>query len=200
MMLKVADYALLPVVSRALVALGWLGFFVFFAFRRGEGGERGAKRDRVSLLGIALQGLSFAAVWMLQRPLPRAGARLELWEVAVDLVAPVLSLVSAWVGLSAVRTLGRQWSLQARVIEGHQLVVEGPYRWVRHPIYTAMLGMLLAANFAFGHPIGLVIGVAIFMIGTSIRIRAEEKLLRNAFGTAYDDYARRVPAMVPGVY
>jgi protein-S-isoprenylcysteine O-methyltransferase Ste14 len=200
MIVHVADYALLPVISRVLVALGWIGFFAFFMFRRSGGGERGAKRDNVSLLGIALQGLSFAAVWMLQRPLPRAGARLELWEVALDLMAPVLTFVSVWVGLTAVRTLGKQWSYEARVIEGHQLVVEGPYRWVRHPIYTAMLGKLIATNFAFGHPLGLAIGVPIFMIGTSIRVRAEEKLLRSSFGTAYDDYARRVSAMVPGVY
>lgn len=200
MPLNFTPYAWLPVLSRVLVALGWLGFSWFFAFRKSSGGGSGAKRDNLSLLGIVLQGLGFGAVWLVQRPLPRAGSRLELWEVALDLLAPVLSIVSAWVGLSAVRTLGKQWSYEARVIEGHQLVVDGPYRWVRHPIYTAMLGKLLATNFAFGAPIGLLVAVPIFMLGTMIRIGAEEKLLRQTFGTGYDDYARRVSAMVPGVY
>ncbi|HTO91783.1 MAG TPA: isoprenylcysteine carboxylmethyltransferase family protein [Candidatus Sulfotelmatobacter sp.] len=190
----------MPVASRALVALGWLLFFGFFLFRRSPAEPGGVKRDSVSLLGIALQGLAFAAVWMIQRPIPRAGAHLELVEVALDLAAPVLSIASAWFGLWAVRTLGRQWSYAARLIEGHQLIVAGPYRWVRHPIYTAMLGKLIATNFAFGHPLGLGIALVFYMAGTAIRIRSEERLLRGTFGTQYDDYARRVPALIPGIY
>jgi len=200
MVARLADYAWLPILSRALVALGWLGFFAFFMFRKNSAGESGAKRDRVSLLGIALQGVAFAAVWMIQRPLPRAGAPLGTVEIILDVVAPIVSVVSGWVGLSAVRTLGRQWSYEARLVEGHRLVVEGPYRWMRHPIYTAMFGNLLATNFAFGHWLGLVVGAAIYMIGTTIRIRSEETLLRGAFGADYEAYARRVRAMIPGVY
>jgi protein-S-isoprenylcysteine O-methyltransferase Ste14 len=75
----------------------------------------------------------------------------------------------------------------------------GPYAWVRHPIYTAMLGKLLASNFAFGHWLGLAIAGPIFVIGTLIRIGAEEKLLRAAFGGQYEAYAKRVPAFVPGL-
>ncbi|HXJ67298.1 MAG TPA: isoprenylcysteine carboxylmethyltransferase family protein, partial [Verrucomicrobiae bacterium] len=101
--------------------------------------------------------------------------------------------------LAAVRTLGKQWSYEARVIEGHELVTQGPYRFVRHPIYTAMLGKLLASNFAFGHWLGLVIAGSVFVVGTLIRIQAEEKLLRETFGTAYAEYAQRVPAFLPGL-
>jgi len=138
-------------------------------------------------------------VWMLQRPLPATGARLDALEIARDVLAPVLALWSVWFGLSAVRTLGKQWSYEARVIEGHELVTQGPYRWVRHPIYTAMLGKLLASNLAFGAWPGLLIAGTIFVVGTLIRIRAEEKLLRATFGEQYEAYARRVSAFVPGL-
>jgi protein-S-isoprenylcysteine O-methyltransferase Ste14 len=190
-------FAKLPLISRILVAAGWAAFFAFFVLKKQPGGQTEAKRDRVSILGIVLQMIGFTAVWMLQRPLPRAGVPFPAWEITLDVLAPILSIVSAWIGLSAVQTLGKQWSYEARLIEGHQLVTQGPYRWVRHPIYTAMLGKLLATNFAFGHWLGLIIAGATFMIGSMIRIRAEEKLLRSQFGPAYDDYARRVPAMIP---
>jgi protein-S-isoprenylcysteine O-methyltransferase Ste14 len=190
-------FAKLPLISRILVAAGWAGFFAFFVLKKQPQGQTEAKRDRVSILGIVLQMVGFTAVWMLQRPLPRAGIPLPRWEITLDVLAPILSIVSAWIGLSAVQTLGRQWSYEARLIEGHQLVTQGPYRWVRHPIYTAMLGKLLATNFAFGHWLGLIIAGTTFMIGSLIRIRSEERLLRSQFGPAYDDYARRVPAMIP---
>jgi protein-S-isoprenylcysteine O-methyltransferase Ste14 len=193
-------HPLLPLVSRFLVGVGWVWFSVFFIFRRQSRGGPGARRELSSVLGIVLQMLAFTLVWMLQRPLPPAGAPLAVGEIVLDVLAPVLSLGSAWLGLAAVRTLGKQWSYEARVIEGHQLVTQGPYAWVRHPIYTALLGKLLASNFAFGHWSGLVIAGPILVIGTLIRIRAEEKLMRSTFGEQYEAYARRVPAFVPGVH
>jgi protein-S-isoprenylcysteine O-methyltransferase Ste14 len=199
MLIHVQDAALLPLVSRIIVAAGWAWFTVFFVFRLARGGSAGVKRERVSSLGIALQMLAFALVWMLQRPLPRAGTPLAALEIARDVLAPVFGLASVWFGLSAVRTLGKQWSYEARVIERHELVTSGPYAWVRHPIYTAMLGKLLASNFAFGALWGLLLAGGLFFVGTLIRIRAEEKLMREAFGAAYADYARRVPAFVPGL-
>jgi len=192
------SFATLPLVSRILVAAGYLGFFVVFLFKR-QPQEREAKRESSSILGIVIQSAAFALVWMAQRPMPRAGAPLRASEIVLDVLAPVLSIASAWMGLSALRTLGRQWSYAARLVESHKLVTEGPYRLVRHPIYSAMLGMVLAANFAFGHWIGLFAAGIPFVIGTMMRIRSEEKLLREAFGAEYEDYARRVKAFIPFV-
>jgi len=97
----------------------------------------------------------------------------------------------------AVRSLGKQWVLAARLLEGHKLVTEGPYNVVRNPIYTGMFGMLLATGFAVSHWLGLSIAIVIFAIGTFIRVRSEEKLLREAFGGEFDEYARKVPAVIP---
>ena len=189
-------YAKLPLVSRILVAAAWAGFFAFF-FKKQPSPESETKRDPASIAGIVLQMAGFALVWIIQRPLPQAGLRLGRGEILLDVLAPMLSVVSAGLGLSAVRTLGRQWSYAARLVEGHKLVTDGPYRLVRHPIYTAMLGMLLAANFAYGHWLGLLVAGTIFVIGTLIRVRSEEKLLRDAFGAEFEDYARRARAFIP---
>jgi protein-S-isoprenylcysteine O-methyltransferase Ste14 len=199
MLISVQDAALLPLVSRILVAVGWAWFTIAFVFRREPGRGPGTRRERISSLGIFLQMLAFAVVWVIQRPLPAARTRLDAFEIARDVLAPVIGFGSVFLGLAAVRTLGKQWSYEARVIEGHELVTQGPYRFVRHPIYTAMLGKLLASNFAFGHWLGLVIAGSVFVVGTLIRIQAEEKLLRETFGTAYAEYAQRVPAFLPGL-
>jgi len=57
--------------------------------------------------------------------------------------------------------------------------------------------MLVAQGLVVSHWIGLLAGIAIFTLGTWIRVRSEEKLLRGQFGSEYEEYARRVPAVVP---
>ena len=90
--------------------------------------------------------------------------------------------------------------LAARLVEGHTLIQDGPYRFVRNPIYTGMFGMLLATGLAAGRWIPLLVGIVLFTAGTYIRIRSEERLLRQAFGSEFEDYVRKVPALIPGIY
>jgi protein-S-isoprenylcysteine O-methyltransferase Ste14 len=63
-----------------------------------------------------------------------------------------------------------------------------------------MLGMLVATGLALSHLIALLAALIVFFIGTIIRIRSEEKLLRSAFGEQFENYARRVPAIIPGLF
>jgi protein-S-isoprenylcysteine O-methyltransferase Ste14 len=79
-------------------------------------------------------------------------------------------------------------------------VTSGPYAYVRNPIYVAMFGMMVATGMVLTHWLFLLIACVIFAIGTFVRIRAEEKLLRAEFGAAFDDYARRVSAVIPHVW
>jgi protein-S-isoprenylcysteine O-methyltransferase Ste14 len=63
-----------------------------------------------------------------------------------------------------------------------------------------MLGMLVATGLAISHWAVLLAALVIFFLGTTIRIRSEERLLREAFGEQFETYARRVRAIVPGLY
>jgi protein-S-isoprenylcysteine O-methyltransferase Ste14 len=62
-----------------------------------------------------------------------------------------------------------------------------------------MLGMLLATCVATSYWIAVPFAVAVFIAGTLVRARSEEKLLRETFGGEYDAYARRVRAFIPGL-
>jgi len=123
---------------------------------------------------------------------------LGLWFKLLVLVIEIaIVIASLWMMAAAVRVLGKQWSLQARVLEGHALIQAGPYRFVRHPIYTGMLGMIIVAGLAWTHWIGFVVAILFFAVGTTIRVRSEEKLLREQFGEKFDAYKRNVPAVIP---
>jgi protein-S-isoprenylcysteine O-methyltransferase Ste14 len=63
-----------------------------------------------------------------------------------------------------------------------------------------MFGMLIATGLILSQWAALVIGIAIFLVGTLIRVRSEERLLRDTFGGEFDAYKRRVPALIPGLF
>ena len=60
-----------------------------------------------------------------------------------------------------------------------------------------MLGMILAASLTWNNWLGFIVSIALFAIGTIIRVRSEENLLRAQFGPAFEDYKRAVPAVIP---
>jgi protein-S-isoprenylcysteine O-methyltransferase Ste14 len=194
-------FEFLPTLVFVIVMLCWFSFAGIFLLRKKPPSPPDQKRSPGSLIGVALQGLAYGIVWGVHReaftPMVSAG---RLVEIVLSLVAICVAVGSVWFVMAAVNTLGKEWSLTARLVEGHKLATTGPYAYVRHPIYTGMLGMLVATGLAFSHWAALLPALVIFFVGTIIRVRSEEKLLREAFGEKFDDYKRRVPAIVPGLY
>ena len=166
--------------------------------QRRTGGGGTARRDAASWLGIAVQGLAFAIVWGANRShatfVPGMGVG---GMTLLAFTTVTLAFGSAMVGLLAVRELGRQWSLTARVLDQHQLVQSGPFSQVRHPIYSALLGLLLATGLALSTALLTALAAVVYLAGTYWRALREEALLRAHFGAAYDDYAKRVPRLIP---
>jgi protein-S-isoprenylcysteine O-methyltransferase Ste14 len=192
------DLRWLHVAAFVVVIVNWIVFGGFFLIGKKPPRAPATRRAPASLAGIVLQGFSYAEVWAVGRPrftpiVPLPGAL----EALLPIAAVVISTASVWLTLTSIRTLGKEWSYEARLVEGHRLVTAGPYGWVRHPIYTAMAGKLLATGLVVSHWIGLLAGVLLMAVGTAIRVRSEEKLLHAQFGAEYEDYARRVPAILP---
>ena len=189
-----------PALAFVGVMASWFAFAAGFLFFKKPPSPPDKKRDPSSIFGIVLQGLSYLIVWTIRRawfsPIVSVGKSIEIF---LAILTMALAAGSVWLCISAIRTLGQQWSLAARVVEGHRLVTEGPYSVVRNPIYTGMMGMLLATGLAVSHWIGLLIGLIVFSVGTAIRVRSEAALLRETFGEEFETYARRVPAVIPYV-
>jgi protein-S-isoprenylcysteine O-methyltransferase Ste14 len=93
--------------------------------------------------------------------------------------------------------LARNWSDQPRLLAGQTLTIEGPYHWIRHPIYTAFLLILsaplfLSANWLLG---------SLWIVSTVLeilsRVRYEEGLMLDRFGDDYTNYANRTGRLLP---
>jgi protein-S-isoprenylcysteine O-methyltransferase Ste14 len=95
-------------------------------------------------------------------------------------------------------SIGRNWSGAVTLKEDHQLVERGPYRWVRHPIYTGLLMMYLATAIVVGRGAGF-IGLLFISASFWIKLEAEEKLMLKQFPDRYSSYQRRVKRIIPFV-
>jgi protein-S-isoprenylcysteine O-methyltransferase Ste14 len=184
----------------AAVILGWVMFAAAFFVRKPAGRAPERKRDRSSLVGIAVQSTAYMVIWMLHRPaITPIGGLTGPAGWALALLACALVIYADAMVWGAIRELGKQWSLAARLVEDHALITSGPYRIVRHPIYSSMFGMLTATGLAVSQPLAIPIAIVLFAAGTAIRVRSEERLLREAFPAEYEAYARRVRAIIPGL-
>jgi protein-S-isoprenylcysteine O-methyltransferase Ste14 len=78
-------------------------------------------------------------------------------------------------------------------------VQSGPYRYLRHPIYTAVLGMYCGTVLVSGQlhaPLALLLVTATYWR----KIRLEERALAETFGAAHDAYRQTTRAFIPGLY
>jgi protein-S-isoprenylcysteine O-methyltransferase Ste14 len=107
-----------------------------------------------------------------------------------------LSLVFAW---WARIYLGRLWSGSITRKEGHHVVDTGPYRFVRHPIYTGIIFAAFATAIVMSTP-RVYIGATFVLVGYWMKARIEERFLRTELGAdAYDAYAHKTAMLVPFV-
>jgi protein-S-isoprenylcysteine O-methyltransferase Ste14 len=192
-----ADGLIAPIiVFRACAVLGWLGLLAGFVGAPRTSGGQTPRRAWSSLGGLAIQAVALGLVWGWRRP---DGA--PFIAPAVDWclvpVAVVLAAGADWLAFRAVRDLGRQWSIEARVLADHQLVTTGAYAIVRHPIYTAIYALMVVTGLAFSTWAAVVIAIVTYWVGTTLRAASEERLLRDRFGGAYAEYVATVPATFP---
>lgn len=108
-------------------------------------------------------------------------------------IAAASAAFAAW----AMWSLGRSYGIRMDVFEGHSLKTDGPYGLVRHPMYLGIVLFHLGASLAMESSLLLAITALFVVPFTAVRIGAEEKVLRDAFGERYLRYAERVPALIP---
>ena len=96
-------------------------------------------------------------------------------------------------------TLGENWSDNPNLMDGHRLVTNGPYQWVRHPIYSSFLLILgstffISANWFIGGS-----WIMMMALDISTRIDAEEELLISRYGDQYREYMTRTGRLFPNI-
>ena len=146
--------------------------------------------DHRARWGVGLECLGYTLLWQgaFWTRSPPA------WKVVSAIALFVLANLLSW---TAARTLGRQLRLDAALDSHHALVRTGPYRFVRHPIYTSMLCVLLATGLLLAPVYLFLPALLVFLIGTEIRMRIEDRLLASRFGEQFESYRRTVPRLIP---
>ena len=118
---------------------------------------------------------------------------------------PVLAgLAIFWAAIAlrvwAIRTLGRFFRCVVVVQAGHRVIDTGPYALIRHPSYLGLVGALLGLGTALDSWAAIVVCVIPPLIGFSIRLSTEERVLADELGEPYRAYMRRTRRLIPGVW
>ncbi|MER6353774.1 isoprenylcysteine carboxylmethyltransferase family protein [Streptomyces sp. NPDC001634] len=121
---------------------------------------------------------------------------LQYWQPELALLGGLLAVASTALLLWARWVLGTMWASVPMLQEHHELRTDGPYRLVRHPIYTGLLGLIVGGMLACGFGIWIVL-LAVAIPWLLRRVRIEDRLMAGQFGASYAAYRTRVPALIP---
>ena len=181
---------------RALIGLLWLGWLVYWGISALKAKTTQRRESRASrathvlplLIGAGLLGWHVRGQWLEQRLWPRS---LVVYWLGVALLTAGLAF-AIW----ARSHLGRNWSGSVTVKQGHELIRSGPYRWVRHPIYTGIITALLGTAIASG-TLRAALGFLIITLALLRKLRIEERFMQETFPEEYPHYRATVPALIP---
>lgn len=180
------------VISRVSEAIG-------IYWRRSKRDPAARQADRGSLVvmsfvtgGGVIVACVLAAVW--------TGVAIPWLRPQVTIAGIVVILLGTALRWWAIFTLGRYFTIDVAVRPTQSVVQSGPYRFVRHPSYTAILIMLLGVGMALANWASLVAMLAGGLIGLLYRVRAEERALVEGLGQPYMDYMRTTKRFIPFIF
>lgn len=180
----------LEIVRGVWLALGLLWLVARFYTKQTE-----VRQSRRSLVTYGL--LLLVAFALLMGVLPLGNAR--VLRQRPELTGLVLVLVGAGLAVWSRLVLARNWSVTIELKVDHELVERGPYRLVRHPIYTGLLLMFLGTALVLGTAQAFG-AFALFLVIHGWKIQAEEALLAERFPQTFAAYKARTKALVPFVF
>jgi protein-S-isoprenylcysteine O-methyltransferase Ste14 len=191
---------------RVTLLIVWFGYVIprtYFrlkARRSSQPGESPLKNVTESKLRLALMGVTGIGADLLSI----GWAINPAWVSWSDLPLPhwlrwiggVVGVVAVWLGYLTHRTIGANYTPTLKTKQGHQLVTEGIYRWIRHPMYTSFFALLaacflLTANWLVG-ALGLIYSLLVVE-----RVVHEERMMLEAFGEEYHQYMWRTGRFFP---
>ncbi len=97
----------------------------------------------------------------------------------------------------AIRTLGKFWSVHVEIRDNHELITSGPFKSVRHPVYTGALLEVIGAVFILKASFSALLILLVVLPSIYFRIHIEEKELIEKFGDNYREYRKRTGSLLP---
>lgn len=182
----------------AAAALGAVGFAVRFYYQLrtrsvGRVSARHLQRDQI-YYWLVFAAFLLVFVYAFTPALDFAHISLH---ALVRWSGSLLGILGIVLLIATHRALGRNWSGQLEIADGHRLVVAGPYRRIRHPMYTAIFCTALAYSLLSANWIVAIANLAAVTLMYWARVADEEQMLIDQFGDEYRAYARRTGRLIP---
>jgi protein-S-isoprenylcysteine O-methyltransferase Ste14 len=185
------------------VALCWLILVLFWivsAFSLKPAKERPSRGSHLATACLLIIFFLFlAGINSLKPGLLRLNTRFWPDTPALRIISDVIVLTGLIIALWARTVLGGNWSGSPTFRENHELIERGPYRFVRHPIYTGILLMILGTAIISGRTTPFLALIICFLIYWQ-RLRQEEVLLTKHFPETYPAYKSRTKALIPFLF
>jgi len=151
-------------------------------------------RERLARMPVWLGFVLFVVAWAY--PFGPVAIRRTVFSDSLGVAICALGL---FVAIWSRKVLGAEWSQDVELKQGHKLIECGPYRFMRHPIYTGHLLMGLGTAIGSGRLVAFA-GLASFAVGFWIKLQQEERLLLRGLPDEYPGYKARVKALIPYVF
>ena len=182
-----------------IISLEWLALWVFWLVTFYSRSARRTLRSPSLSFYRVLEVLAFVFLFY-----PRIRVGPLAWQLMpASPVARYLGVAITAYGLAfaiwARGILGHNWSASPSIVEGHTLINRGPYRLVRHPIYTGLLVAMIGTAIAFGYA-ACFLAFPVGLTAWWLKSKREESLLTQEFGDGYQRYRATVKdALIPFV-
>jgi protein-S-isoprenylcysteine O-methyltransferase len=180
--------------------LGLLYFgseFLLGLVKRAKAGARSpADRNSTRVLWVVIP-ISMFLAYQFQFGYPQASWPVQPWLNALGITIVIFGLAFRWYSIIY---LGRFFTVNVDILEGHQLIDTGPYRRIRHPSYTGALLAFWGLAVCTQNWVSFVIVVVGSTAAFLYRMHVEELALSGAFGERYRQYMQRTARLIPGVY
>jgi len=158
------------------------------------------KRDSEEkwLLGLVFLGMSIVPlIYILSPWLDFANYHLPF---PIGVVGALLLIPTGILFYRSHKDLGQNWSVSLEIREEHSLVTHGIYKYIRHPMYTAIWLWVICQALLLQNYIAGFSGIVAFGLLYSIRVGKEEAMMEAQFGAQYDIYKQKTKRLIPNLF
>jgi protein-S-isoprenylcysteine O-methyltransferase len=179
------------------LAYGYVALELFLLLtRKGKAAAKPRDRGTLRLVLILIAGSCFFGFFVAKR------IQALNWpeNIVIVYLADILLASGIALRIWAIQHLGRFFTVDVTIQQGHRLVQDGPYRFVRHPSYSGAILALTGVGCLTFNWLGFLLILICTFVAYAFRIPVEERALREEFGAEYEKYAARTRRLLPGIF
>jgi protein-S-isoprenylcysteine O-methyltransferase Ste14 len=184
-------------VTTISISAVWLSSEIILSFlNRAKSADHRLDKSTFRIIWIAIAISVSAGVYIGSHRLGRFSENSLLFAL-IGIAMMICGIILRW---AAILTLKRQFTVNVAITQGHRLVKEGVYRFLRHPSYAGSLLSFLGLGLVFANYLSVIAIFVPICLALLYRIRVEERALADNFGAEYLEYCASTKRLIPYLY